>query len=93
MEWIYSDERTSVTVLIPLFAFSLTTHVVQPFLSVRAFVFLIRFQFNEARIMYLDKKDERAVAASAESFDNCQSSSPTSTHSSRILQPYEVFIT
>lgn len=31
MKFQYSDKRTSVTVLIPLFAFSLTTHTVYPF--------------------------------------------------------------
>ena len=56
-----SDKRTSVTVLIPLFAFSLTTHFVHsPTVLSRL----------------TNRNNELAVAASAESFDNCHPSSP-----------------
>ena len=57
LKCLYSDERTSVTVLIPLFAFSLTTH---------------RCSLSP----YSEDPTAAAVAASAESFDNCHSSSP-----------------
>jgi hypothetical protein len=67
----YSEKRTSVTVLIPLFTFSLTTHCSSP-------LYHLCFHHTSGRVKknsYSEGK-ENAVAASAESFDNCHSSSP-----------------
>ena len=90
-----SDKRTSVTVLIPLFSFSITTHSVHPLPRppcFRQFLYLCCFldcietmlqpeaQRNTVKKWGSRKTTSRkmndAVAASAESFDNCQSSSP-----------------